>query len=436
MKLQIQIILLLCFVLVNSNAQQIIRFNALEELYAYAEVNSITLRNSSKQTDLVKHQTLASKLKMLNLKSTGNFTLTENKKLSPNFIPSEIFGGQEGTFRTITLGQKYVSNYIIEPQIDLINPYAMAQIKVGKTNEHLTLVNNLLTKKELFENISATYHNILSIKWQIEVTTKSLSNAEKLVVFLQNKQKEGLVRIQDVNVTLASQLLVKGKLQQLEIQLLQQYNSLKILCDINIEATVVINEKQVNDIQLPNKATGDLLQRQAEWQTKYYQAILKADKRWMYPTLSLFSSFSWLESNNNSFFGTSNWFSSNYIGLKISIPILPEISKISAVKQDRINLEIAKNNWSHSKLLDQINNNQLELDYRKAYESYIISTKIELLRKETYEKNLNIYQEGILAVNELISSFDEWLNSSLNNVMLLATLEYAKSKINISNIIK
>ena len=156
----------------------------------------------------------------------------------------------------------------------------------------------------------------------------------------------------------------------------------------------------------------------------------------MYPTINLFGSFSWQESNNNNFFGTNKWFGSNYIGLKISIPILPEVSKIAIVRKDRINLEIAQNNWNHSKLLDLINNNQLEIDYQKAYESYLINSKIEALQKDSYEKNLNIYQEGIISATDLISSFDDWLNSSLNTVALLATVEYAKSKIIINNTIK
>jgi len=259
-----------------------------------------------------------------------------------------------------------------------------------------------------------------------------------LYSFCKTNKRKVSQEVNDVNIALANQLIVKDKLQQLEIQLQQQYNNLKILCDINSETTITITGKErvIVDVQLPIKATGNLLQRQGEWQTKYQQATLRADKRWMYPTLNLFSSFSWQESNNNKFFGTNNWFGSNYIGLKLSIPILPEISKIATVKYGRINLEIAKNNWDHSILQDQINNNQLELDYRKAYESYLINSEVESLRKDSYEKNLNIYREGIISATDLINSFDEWLNSSLNTVALLASVEYTKSKIIISNTIK
>ncbi|MFB9076305.1 TolC family protein [Flavobacterium procerum] len=438
MKIPHMALLICCITILSSNAQQRITFSALDEIYAYAELNSNSFRNASQKLILAKYRTLESKLEMFKLKSTSSLSLIDNTKLSTNFMPAEIFGGVEGTFKPVVFGQKYVSSFTVESQIDIINPYVAARIKVSKANEELAAVDNLLDKKMIYESISAAYYNIRSCKQQIGVTRKSLSNADTLVFFMLNKQKEGLVRSQDVNLATTNQLTVKDKLQQLQIQEQQQYNVLKILCDIDLETDVMIKEEEKisSFIEFNERASGDLLQRQGEWNTKYQKALLRADKRWMYPTLSLFSSFSWQESNNSNFFGTKSWLGANYIGLKISIPILPESSKIMAVKFDRINLEMAQNNWKHSRLQNQINNEQLELDCKKAYESYQLNVKIETLQKDSYLKNFNIYKEGIISASDLINSFEDWLKSSLNSVALLAAAEYAKSRIIISNRIK
>jgi len=432
------IIILLCAGVINTKAQQALVFTSLDEVYSFAEIHSHTLRNARQQSTLAKYRTQAAKLGLVNLHGRISIALTDNTKLGINYIPAEIFGGPAGTFRPVSFGQQYESNFNIEPQIDLINPYSMAQVRVAKTNEQLTEVNNLLDKKLVFEIISAAYHNIRTSQRQIEVTIMSLANADTLAGILQHRQKEGQVRHQDVNAAKANQLTVKDKLQQLEIQLEQQYNDLKLLCDIDPHTPVTIagRENSAAAVQLPPRATGHLLQRQREWQTRYQQAQLRADKRWMYPTLNLFSTFSWQESNNINFFGTNDWFSANYIGLKLSIPLLPQVSKIATVKYDRVNLEIARNNWSHSKLQDQINNQQLELDYRKSAKSYEIAVRVEALRKDSYQKNFNIYQEGLISATELINSFNEWLNSSYNTASAAAAAEYAKSKILISNMIK
>jgi outer membrane protein len=423
---------------IGAQAQEKVTFQSLGEVYAYADSHSNTFRNAGQQTTLAKYQTLAAKLGKWNLQGRTSFTLTDNTKLNTSFIPAEIFGGPAGTFQPVTFGQKYQSNVTFAPQIDLINPYAAALVKANKTNEQLVTVNNLLDKKAVYESISAAYHNILSYQQQISVTIKSLANADTLTTILQNRQKEGMARGQDVNNAEANRLTVKDKLQQLEVQLAQQYNSLKILADIDSAASVTIGAREIiiPDMTLQVTANSNLLQRQGEWQTKYQEATLRADKRWLYPTLNLFSSFGWQQTTNNHFFDSSQWFGTSYVGLRLSIPLLPEASKIASVKYDRVNLQIAKNNWQHNILQDKINNNQLELDYQKAYKSYRLAVQIEALRKDSYFKNLNIYREGILSATDLINSFDEWLNSSLNTVALLANAGYAKSKITISNTIK
>lgn len=420
-------------------AQQKLTFHSLDEVYTYADSHSTTFRNAGQQTTLAKYQTLAARLGQWNLQGRTTFTLTDNTKLNTSFIPAEVFGGPAGTFQPVTFGQKYQSNVTFAPQIDLINPYGAALVRANKTNEQLVGVNNLLDKKAVFESISAAYHNILSYQRQIAVTEKSLANADTLSTILKNRQLEGLARGQDVNNGEANRLTVKDKLQQLEVQLSQQYNSLKLLADIDSAARVVIapsERDRQSDPDLSLSANSDLLQRQSEWQTKYQEATLRADKRWFLPTVNLFSSFGWQQTTNNHFFDSSTWFGTSFVGLRLTIPLLPEASKIASVKYDRVNLQIAKNNWQHNMLQDRINNNQLELDYQKAFKSYRLAVDIESLRKDSYYKNLAIYREGLLSATDLINSFDEWLNSSLNTVSLQATTEYAKSKIILSNTIK
>jgi outer membrane protein len=431
-----QIVAYLLVVVSAAYGQEKLEFHSLEEIYAYADNHSYTLRNDGQQRLLAKYQTLAGKWGKWNLQGRTTFTLTDNTKLNTSFIPAEIFGGPAGTFQPVTFGQKYQNNVTFAPQIDLINPYAAALIKANKTNEQLTAVTNLMNKKALYESISAAYHNILSYQTQIGITGESLSNADTLAAVLKHRQVEGLARNQDVNTALANRLAVKDKLQQLEVQLAQQYNSLKILADIDSAKMVSILIKASVESTPAPAATGDLLQRQAEWQTKFQEATMRADKRWIYPTVSLFSSFGWQQTTNGHFFDSSTWYGTSFIGLRLTIPLLPEVSKIISVKYDRVNLQIARNNWQHNILQDNINNRQLELECRKAYQSYRLSLEVEALRKDTYYKNLKIYKEGILSTTDLINSFEDWLNSSLQSVALLAATEHARNKIIISNQIK
>ena len=111
---------------------------------------------------------------------------------------------------------------------------------------------------------------------------------------MQKKQQEGIARVQDVNNSLANQLTIKNKLQQLEVQLAEEYNNMKLLCDID-PATII--EIQSNVPSAPGfngslTATGNLEEQQNEFLRKYQEADLRANKKWFLPTLSFFSSIS------------------------------------------------------------------------------------------------------------------------------------------------
>jgi OMF family outer membrane factor len=421
-----------------ASGQQSLSFQSLNEVFAYADSHSNTFKNATQQAIMAKYQTLAAKMTQWNLKGDANFSLTDNTKLNTTFLPAEIFGGTPGTYQPVTFGQKYISNVTIAPQIDILNPYNIAKVRVAKASEQLTGLTNLLDKKNLYESLAGAYYNILSYTWQIDVTKNSLANEDTLVTIVQNKEKEGISRPQDVNDVLANRLSTQDKLQQLEVQLEQQYNSLKLLCDIETGTNVVISNMTLPKPGLDASlmANGNLLRLQGEKQTQYYEADLNANKRWFYPTVTLFSSFGWQQSNNNHFFDNSPWLGTNYVGLRLSVPLLPDFTKIATVKYDRINLAIAKNNLSHAALEDSINNRQLVLDYQKSYKSYNISSDITVLKQDTYYKNLNIYKEGILSATDLLKSFNDWLNSNLNSVAQLANSEYAKAKISINNTVK
>src|SRR5450432_1475327 len=128
----IQILLVITFA---ADAQGELKFQSLQEVFAYADSHSSTFKNATQQSILAKYQTLAAKLAQWNFKSDASFSSIDNTKLPVSYLPAEIFGGPAGTFKTITLGQPYVSTLNIAPQIDVLNPYNMARRSEEHTSE-------------------------------------------------------------------------------------------------------------------------------------------------------------------------------------------------------------------------------------------------------------------------------------------------------------
>ena len=242
MKQLIIISLTLFLLFQTAGAQTELRFSNLDSLLNYAEQNSITIKTTEQQALLAKWQKVSAQTGLVNFRMPTNFNLTNNIELPVSFLPGEAFGGAPGTFKEVTMGQQYIGNQNIAPQIDIINPAAWAKLQSASKNSELTTVNNLLTKKLLFESISAAYHNIVSLQEQIQLTKKSLLIADTLLVNMENKYSEGIVRQQDLNDARINKMILSDKLKQLEGSLQQQVLSLKILCDIQGNTTILIDE--------------------------------------------------------------------------------------------------------------------------------------------------------------------------------------------------
>lgn len=425
----------------SAGAQGTLSFGSLKEVFAYADAHSVTFKNASQQVLMAKYQTLAARLDKWKLKGDANLTSTDNTKLPVNFIPAEIFGGPSGTYRQVTFGQQYVTGVNFAPQIDILNPYSIAKVKIARASEQLTNVTNLLDKKNLYESVAGAYYNILSYQWQIEVTRHSLLNADTLTQIMEQKQVQGIARQQDVNNAKANQFAISDKLNQLEMNLAEQYNNLKLLCDIDHQTQVAISEPSDEMlVMVPDPFNrdrgGNLAWMQARYQLDYQEADLRANKLWFLPTLTLFSSVGWQQNTNNHPFDNSRWIGSNYVGLKLSVPIFPDVTKVAAVRYDRINVAMAKNNLAHAALQDSLNFGQLSTDYYHAYKSAGYASQIAALKEDSYYKNLNIYKEGILSATDLFTAFNDWLNSSLNEKAQRANALYSDSKIMINKIVK
>jgi len=376
----------------------------------------------------------------VNFRNPVSFTATDNLLLPVNFIPADAFGGPPGTFKQITLGQQYVSNFNFNPQIDLINPGNWARVKSASINQELTETQMLLNKKNLYENISAVYFNILSLQEQVLILQQNLTAADSLVMISENKFAEGLVRLQDVNNTRVNRLLIKDKHKQAQASLEQQENALRLLCDIpsNTKITIDRNAGPEKEHYSPDlKANSDLLLKSSALQAEYARNELRVGRWSTLPVLSAVYFQGWQQNSNTALFDSKQpWIRSQYIGLRITVPFPPDANRLSQNYSYKINSRIAQANADHARLQNDLNNQNLELDYEKALSTYLGLKEIYELKKSNYQKSLDQYKEGILSTDIMLNAFTDMLSSRVNYVSSRSALEHAKTKITINNLLK
>lgn len=419
-------------------AQDILSFSSLDSLLNYAEINSQSIKTGEQLVVLSKWQKISAQAGIVNLKVPSNFNLINNIAQPVTFLPGEVFGGAPGTFKQVTTGQQFIGNINVAPQIDIINVASWARLKSATINSQQTELNNLIVRKSLFESISATYYNIVSIQEQIEIAQQSSLIADTLLLSMQNKYLAGIGRQQDINDAQINEINLGDRLEQLKLSLKQQYLSLKILCDISETTDIIIHEPLQYDQQFP-------LGLVAENQLQYKSSLLKVEKTSadlkinqfvQLPTLSLVYYNAWQQNSNDRFFDNNvDWINSQYLGLKFSL-FFPDVNRYVATQTSKVNKTISIQNLEHSKTQNTYVNQQLVLDYEKSISQLNSSKLIYELKQQNYQLAFNQFNASILPSDKLLIAFNDLLNSRLNYSNALSNVLFTKSKIDINNTIK
>jgi outer membrane protein len=439
----LSLLFLLGFILL-SQAQTDLTFNSLDSLFSYADNNSYVMKTNDKNAILAKFQKVASIANVINFRDPVTFTMNDNTKLPASFVPggTVIPGTIPGTYVKLTLGLQYVSNLNIMPQIDIINAGNWAQIQSSDINVKVIATQNLLNKKSLHESIAACYFNIISFNEQIEITKQNMTATDSLLVIVTNKFNQGQVSQKNVNDATINKYVLQDKFNQLIFSIDQQYNSLKILCDIPPTTTISISDALNYNQQFNTGITAgsQLLFRYNLLQMEYAKANLKYNRLSNLPVLSLLYSNSFYQNSNTQFFDRSSnpsfhWLNAVYFGPRVTFN-LPDVNRLISTRNAKINYQIARINFEHNKLQNDLNNKQVVLDYEKAFSQCTMYKQVFLLKLDNYKIATNQYNQSIIAFDALLNSFNDMVVSKLNYCSALANMNYSKSKIDINNNIK
>lgn len=406
----------------------------LEELIISAKEQNISIKNQTLQTDLAALTKKTAKGNILNPRIPSTAQVINNFNQQVSFLPGPIFGQPEGTFKAVTMGQQYVSTFSIQPQIDVVNPGTIALLKSATLNEELIKEQNKWNEQTVYNQINNLYFNILLLKKQQRILEENKKTAEQIVTINQNKFKEGLLRKQELNEAESNLIAIDDKLIQLELTLKIQMETLQTY--YNQKDVFLLKEdldhyaKEISLLESKNNIKTKISELQ-------YESTVQDVKvaQWsQLPILTLISSFNWQNQSNITYFDpNSNWVNYNYIGLKLSWDFPTTVQKISTIYAKKIQAEQLKNNAEQAAKENDLMNKQWVLEYEKAIQQFRSLEKIYLLKKDTFEKNKNQYDEQILPLDKLLISHNDLINSELNLASALATIGYTKYRIIIYN---
>ncbi|HMR87265.1 MAG TPA: TolC family protein [Saprospiraceae bacterium] len=414
-------------------SQDVKNYSSLEEVWKDVKQSNTLFRNAAIQSELADLARKTAIGNVINPRMPVSFTMLDNTRLQNNFIPAEIFGGPAGTFREVTFGQQYNALLSFQPQFDIFNLSAISQIKSAKINQELTESQNLLNEMTLYESVNATYYNIVSLKNQQKILNQNIEIATQIKAKVNERYQEGIIRKQDVNEAVVNLIALRDKLEQLNYTISLQENILSLFLENKYKPDVNedLNTYILDNVPIPTSS--NIQYKNATLQSKMVLQDIKVLQHQYYPTLSFTSSLNWQNLSNDFFFANnSTGIHYNFIGLKIGWD-LPTVQRLSSIKNKKYQLQTLANNELHIQNETKSKDQQLALEYEKAQKQWTNFKSIADLKEDTYQKNLNQYNENILPLDRLLTSQNDMLNSQLNVVVALANIAFAKHKIIIHN---
>jgi outer membrane protein TolC len=413
-------------------AQKIV--GSLDELWSYAQAQSFALKNNDVKTLQAKNTRLAAMFNIADLQANINGSFLNNTRLPVSVLPAEAFGGQPGTTREIQTGTPYNTGFGQSADIKLVNLGGWADYRLAKLNLNITETDNKLNQKSLYENIAVAYYNVIQLQEQLKSTQKSVTVADSLLQITQNKYLEGLVKQQDVNDAKVSWLNTKENARQIEYLITQQILSLKILTDIPENSQLQFSESigSKTDFLRPDVAKNYLSLGGFQQKELYAKESIKKQSWAMMPTLSFVFNNAYNQYNQDFTIAGGRWINSQYIGLKLNFA-LPNAQSISSQSKAKFEYQMALNNTRQAAIKTDLEHQKLQTDFDKANAQIQTNTEVLALQKDTYQRNKNLYLEGLQGIDRTLNSFSNWLNAEYNLVSSQVSLALAKAKISINN---
>lgn len=435
----LKFVLIVSFVTIATHVKAQRVFNDLKSLLQYAGEKSTSIQSGEIELTQARKAKLAAIASIPDPTGDMDLSYTNNSRLPISLFPSELLGGEKGTYTQVTTGVQYNTKFLQTVNVKLLNMPGWQNLKYAKINIEATAVNNKVTRKSLYNDIASSYFNVVQLQEQLRSTEENLLANDTLLRIAENKYKEGQLNVQDVNDTRINYLNTKENINQIKYLIEQQYITLKLLADIPDADSIAIQHfvSTVPTSQSPVVEKNSLDVRNSLLNEKLAQSTFRKNKYSQIPTLSFFMSDTRQQYNTQAhvFDGNVDWIRSTYLGFKLSFP-MPTASMFSSINDSRYKYMLAKKNTEKIEIQSELQHRQLGVNYNKAWSKFVSDKEVFALKKDSYCKNQNLFEQGLIDTDQVLTSFNAMVNSNYDLITSTINVLLAIEKIEINNTIK
>ena len=340
-------------------------------------------------------------------------------------VPASQFNPEapDNIYTEMQFGIPHSTNASITASQLIFNGSYLVGLKAAKYFMKFAKTRKNLTESQIKDSVATAYFNVLIAKENSDFIESIVRIHKDIVEEIQEKYLNGFV--EDLEVDRMSLILSQMEMQyantQRQTEIAEAY--LKLIIGSPLEDEIILSDSLE---QLLNASVNFKLEEaQIENRLEYKMADMKIRLKELdmrryqsdhLPTISAFASIgrNAMGVDFNAFEENVNWYPSQLVGVKISLPIFDGLGGMAKTQQARLIYEQAKNDKNQITANLKLAFLASQSNYLNAISNYNHEQNNVILSKKIYDKTLEKYREGLVSSIELSEAGSDYLETSTN----------------------
>ena len=399
--------------------------------------NRFDIKGNHLNIDIARNRLIKSNKELLpDLSANGK--LVYYGELQPSIIPAGYLGFTEP--KKIAIGMKNNTSFSLDLNYTIYKPGLYTDIKIASNNLALEEESNNKSDINIKIEKAEAYDNTLLKSLQYEIALKNENRYKEYYDLTKGKYGSGVILESDM---LLAELDYKNAIASTEKQKQDYMLSTKNLrYKINIpDQTVIILTDSLHSSEEADRSdvlAADALTKRSEIKQLAIEQAgnelqLKNAKQNNLPSFSLFANYT--QFFQGPAFNYSNnfyWAPVNYIGVKLSLPLIGNIKNINSVKEYKLRSaqtdlilkqKTADIQYEVQESITRLNNARQNLVTAK--DNYQLSQKVYELKKQQYDSGSFSYEKLLDTEKSLSATEQEYISAVYS--FLIAKISYQKA---------
>ncbi len=361
----------------------------------------------------------------------GSATFDYNLKRQTTIIPAGAFSPTE---TRLQFGQPFITTPVVQLDQVLYDQSLLYGIKANGPNKEISALSLKQNQETLIYNTTSAYVETVIYAERIRIISTNENKYKDLLGIKKLQYEKGVATQVEYNRILVTYKNIVAEKTLAETNKELALNKLKDAMGMTLQDPLSINDsldyaKLIPDSDASQFDVTQLYTYKINAEKIHLQEIdVKRKQAAFLPTLSGYARYGAQAYGAEFSTAFDRWFDYSTVGLKLSVPIFSGFRRDSQLKQSKLTLDNAKQNFI-------INNNTLQLQYMNAntqlQKSYndVANNKENLdLAQEVFDITNLEYQKGSATLTDLLNA--EYSLKEAQNNYITSTLNLLSSTLN------